>query len=874
MKVHIVFLAFLVRVVTGQVSVVTGQTEFCDMCSGTGEPMNPHFGIPLINLPENTDPTCRELYDFANKNVAQNDDNCPLIQSQKDFCGCPGAAVAPINSCSLCAGGEFPINLAAVTPFGDTCSEFDVYLRYLPADQCATELVTEMMNDARTVCGCPAYCTICSDRTNNFANPDRKIPRYNFLSYDYAITCQELADFYVGYYPDSFLCGSLGMYSRYCGCVSEPENSPVDACSICEDGLTPTKPDYFIPEIDMTCGELQTYLSFIPADQCAHFWNEDFERFAYMCGCPYPTTPCLLCPDGSLEMSNPDGIIPNLNIRFIRDPTCRELAFLGVVAKPGEPYLNDCSVFEAQANYCGCPGTTKPVTTCDFCPGGELPLNESHVTVFGDTCEELNNYLSYLAPDDCNTERANFTKQWDFQCGCTSATPQCPLCANHGSHNVTFSDRHIPLSPLKDNPTCGEMVSYMAENDGDFSDERCAALQMHQGYCGCPETAPTNQCSFCPNGGSVATPEKVVSELFTCQDLEDFVSFLSSDQCAAGNSDFELIQAFALTCGCPNMEPVFDEGITDDDFVFGDRSSDVCLLLYFMADNDLESFIRDDLTELASSPLIQSPALTTWVYYDHRNPRMSFYENFYTDFPFVYNRDGSERSGIKPEGSFHFRYDHDLGKLIVEADLGELDSDSPETVYNFANTALADCVSRGSKEFMIVFGSHGAGFMGFGGDENIRRKLGHSQKNSEIKNALSLALDVNLGPGSKFDVIGFDACYMQALGAADDYRSVAKYMLASEETEPGHGTSMVWNGSRIAAKGRFSRVYLSYCFSSIVLHLFLTFCFDIIVRLGLQRCATECDCIRIGYCKILSELVFDFAAQGFLTSNSEDSLDR
>lgn len=38
------------------------------------------------------------------------------------------------------------------------------------------------------------------------------------------------------------------------------------------------------------------------------------------------------------------------------------------------------------------------------------------------------------------------------------------------------------------------------------------------------------------------------------------------------------------------------------------------------------------------------------------------------------------------------------------------------------------------------------------------------------------------------DVIGFDACLMQAVGAADDYKGVAKYILASEAVEPGHGT--------------------------------------------------------------------------------------
>lgn len=216
------------------------------------------------------------------------------------------------------------------------------------------------------------------------------------------------------------------------------------------------------------------------------------------------------------------------------------------------------------------------------------------------------------------------------------------------------------------------------------------------------------------------------------------------------------------------------------------RSSNVCLLTYLLADNDLEYWIRIDLEELVSSELIQTPSLTSWIYFDHRN--FGTNEDINDRLPFVYNKDGSERTGEKPEGSFYFRQDHDLGKLVIEEDLGELNSDSPETVKNFVNTALADCISRGSEEYMIVFGSHGGGIVGFGGDENNRRRQRELlQTNAQITGALRSSLDANLGPGSKFDVVGFDACLMQALGTADDYKSVTKYLLASEDLEPGHG---------------------------------------------------------------------------------------
>ena len=43
------------------------------------------------------------------------------------------------------------------------------------------------------------------------------------------------------------------------------------------------------------------------------------------------------------------------------------------------------------------------------------------------------------------------------------------------------------------------------------------------------------------------------------------------------------------------------------------------------------------------------------------------------------------------------------------------------------------------------------------------------------------------GNASKVQVVGFDACLMSALGAADDFMAVADNLLASEAVEPGHG---------------------------------------------------------------------------------------
>jgi hypothetical protein len=260
-------------------------------------------------------------------------------------------------------------------------------------------------------------------------------------------------------------------------------------------------------------------------------------------------------PDQSIDLTNPDAVIPYLIIPNNENPTCQQIATIGVIAEEGELGLEDCTIFSSHSAFCGCPNTTKPATGCQFCPGGTTPSKPDLVTPFGDTCFELAEFLSFLTLEVCSSERVGFIQRMDFLCGCSNATTQCALCSEDGSNEISKPERHIPLLtlPLKSHPTCKDVVELLAINDGDLSDLGCSSLQSYRGYCGCPAVTAVNQFSFCPNGGSPANPDKVVSELFTCQDLHDFVSFLTTEYCQPFNADFTELRAFANTCGCPNQ---------------------------------------------------------------------------------------------------------------------------------------------------------------------------------------------------------------------------------------------------------------------------------------------------------------------------------
>jgi hypothetical protein len=233
------------------------------------------------------------------------------------------------------------------------------------------------------------------------------------------------------------------------------------------------------------------------------------------------------------------------------------------------------------------------------------------------------------------------------------------------------------------------------------------------------------------------------------------------------------------------------------------------LLSYAPADNDLESFIREDNYELTQSAAISDPSLTTWVYFDGRNFNdeqaiSGYYDDdgsYVITSPLknVFNADGSDRTE-KEAGSNYMTWDHNQGKMIVERTLeGEVNGDSPETVYEYLLVALTDCVAKGANEFMFVMSSHGGGYYGFGGDHNVRgRHL--TQQNADIAQAITKALNDVDGAPEQLDVLGFDACLMQAFGALDDFTSVTKYYLASEATEPGEG------------RNRLLHSFLYHCF--------------------------------------------------------------
>lgn len=192
------------------------------------------------------------------------------------------------------------------------------------------------------------------------------------------------------------------------------------------------------------------------------------------------------------------------------------------------------------------------------------------------------------------------------------------------------------------------------------------------------------------------------------------------------------------------------------------------VLVYMVADNNLEPFGLEDLEEMA----VVGDAV------DFRIVVQADRAADYTDGG-VGNLPGWE--GTK-------RLLVRSGDIEALADLGEQNMGDPAVLSDFIAWAVD---AYPADRYALVFWDHGAGWPGFGGDESTadHDTLSVSELQQGIANGLSRAgLEA-------LDLIGFDACLMATYEVAVALRPFGSYLLASEELEPGHG----WNYERLSA---------------------------------------------------------------------------
>lgn len=193
----------------------------------------------------------------------------------------------------------------------------------------------------------------------------------------------------------------------------------------------------------------------------------------------------------------------------------------------------------------------------------------------------------------------------------------------------------------------------------------------------------------------------------------------------------------------------------------GDAAEGWTVLVYSIADTDLEPFLLDDVTEMGgvgSGPGVNIVALVDRASDYSADPVLG-----------IDDWQGAKLLQIEQ------------GSATELADLGDVDTGDPQLLADFITTGITNFPAA---HYSLIISDHGASWPGVGGDESSDGNgLGLDELQAGIAGGLEGA-----GVG-QLDLLGFDACLMATYEVASALAPLAHRMVASQELEPGHG----WN---------------------------------------------------------------------------------
>ncbi|MBX7172445.1 MAG: hypothetical protein K1X72_15870 [Pyrinomonadaceae bacterium] len=195
------------------------------------------------------------------------------------------------------------------------------------------------------------------------------------------------------------------------------------------------------------------------------------------------------------------------------------------------------------------------------------------------------------------------------------------------------------------------------------------------------------------------------------------------------------------------------------------------LMFYMDSDNNLEAAQMQDLEEMMA--VGSSENVNIIVLVDRSN--QSSEEDGYT----------ARAVGGLPNWTTAKLVRVEKGRLRELSDWGEVNMGDPNNLKKFLQTVPAQFPA---KHYGLVFGDHGAGWIGIVSDES-------ANGDSLDTNELPAVFKETSGLTGKLDLIGFDACMMANFEAAKSIAPFGKTMVGSEELEPGNG----WNYTPLMA---------------------------------------------------------------------------
>lgn len=183
------------------------------------------------------------------------------------------------------------------------------------------------------------------------------------------------------------------------------------------------------------------------------------------------------------------------------------------------------------------------------------------------------------------------------------------------------------------------------------------------------------------------------------------------------------------------------------------------ILVYMLADNDLEPFALKDILEMMKVGSSSSVTILAQV------DRAQGYTN-------------SAIGGLA-DWTTSLRVKVNKDSLTKIADLGEQNLGDPAVLSDFIKWGMT---TAPADRYGLVLWDHGGAWPVFGADESANYD---GLTLAELKQGISSAFAG--ASNEQFSFIGFDACLMATYETALSLSPFAEYLLASEELEPGHG---------------------------------------------------------------------------------------
>eukprot|EP00568_Trieres_chinensis_P017719 CAMPEP_0183328804 /NCGR_PEP_ID=MMETSP0160_2-20130417/84472_1 /TAXON_ID=2839 ORGANISM="Odontella Sinensis, Strain Grunow 1884" /NCGR_SAMPLE_ID=MMETSP0160_2 /ASSEMBLY_ACC=CAM_ASM_000250 /LENGTH=1022 /DNA_ID=CAMNT_0025496981 /DNA_START=1 /DNA_END=3069 /DNA_ORIENTATION=+ len=384
-------------------------------------------------------------------------DSCSLEMMElqvdpPDQCGyCVGRSK---GLCTLCWDGSEPTESAELeTPFGRTCGQlaFAMLIDYDGSEMCSS-----MQNMLWSFCGCPQ-----PDGVDPVEGTCGLCPEGMLLEFPNAIfnettdeTCADLEKS-LELIPPGPICEmtvSLLGFPSQCGyCVpSSPESVLPDICTLCPDGSTPSSDaNTVIPfaEDGSTCGEAAFYAAMFSAmlisggeyEACAIIQ----ETIGQFCGCAIEGPTCVVCPDGSGGVPNPEAYS-----ELFFEMSCIDVQNFAQ-SSPADS-MTCISATVSAIFECGCEYVPPPQNddSCTLCADGSV-VQDPYLTLASDVVYETCGSLEWMArfvfvedfsEEDCSAIQATY----GAMCGCKN--PPLPACDPQCSEGTTFDfTRTIPF---------------------------------------------------------------------------------------------------------------------------------------------------------------------------------------------------------------------------------------------------------------------------------------------------------------------------------------------------------------------------------------------------------------------------------------------